>query len=62
MMLLCKGGTGNLVKCFHERIVEDATQGSSLQCPQCGVQFARPAMIRGKPANKMIGGKVFFQK
>lgn len=56
-----QGGTGNLVKCFVERIVEDTT-GGKLECPNCGVQFARSAMIRGRPANKIVGGKVFFQK
>ncbi|KAL0045619.1 hypothetical protein WJX82_011580 [Trebouxia sp. C0006] len=50
-----KGGKGSLVKCFVERIVEDATAGD-LKCPECGTEFARPAMIRGKPANKIIGG------
>lgn len=56
-----KGGKGSLVKCFVERIVEDATAGD-LKCPQCGTEFARPAMIRGKPANKIIGGKVTMSK
>jgi hypothetical protein len=56
-----QGGTGNLVKCFIERIVEDTT-GGELECPSCGVQFARRATIRGRPAHKMVGGKVFFQK
>lgn len=56
-----KGGNGALVKCFHERIVEDATDGK-LQCPGCGQDFARETMIRGAPANKMIGGKVRMQK
>ncbi|DBA75376.1 TPA: hypothetical protein ACH3X1_010642 [Trebouxia sp. C0004] len=56
-MPTCKiqGGKGSLVKCFVERIVEDATAGD-LKCPECGTEFARPAMIRGKPANKIIGG------
>ncbi|KAA6422001.1 MAG: hypothetical protein FRX49_08019, partial [Trebouxia sp. A1-2] len=56
-----KGGKGSLVKCFVERIVEDATAGD-LKCPECGTEFARPAMIRGKPANKIIGGKVTMSK
>ncbi|GMH40549.1 hypothetical protein BSKO_08453 [Bryopsis sp. KO-2023] len=56
-----KGGTGSLVKCWHERIVEDYTN-KDLKCPQCGTQFARSAMIRGKPANKIIGGKVYMKK
>ena len=41
--------------------MEDATEGD-LRCPECGTKFARPAMIRGKPANKIIGGKVTMSK
>ena len=58
---VAQGGKGSLVKCFVERIVEDATEGD-LKCPECGSEFARPAMIRGKPANKIIGGKVIMRK
>jgi len=39
-----KGGTGGLVKCFVERIVEDRTAGD-LRCPRCG--------------HKIVQGKVF---
>ena len=53
-----KGGTGALVKCFVERIAEDRTAGD-LRCPACGQQFARERMISGKPAHKIIQGKVF---
>ena len=53
-----KGGTGSLVKCFVERIVEDRTEGD-LRCPDCGQEFARLRMIGGKPAHKIIQGKVF---
>ncbi|KAK9814263.1 hypothetical protein WJX72_003064 [[Myrmecia] bisecta] len=56
-----KSGTGALVKAFHERIVEDHADGQ-LSCPKCGGEFARPAMIRGRPANKFIGGKVIMKK
>lgn len=56
-----KAGKGSLVKAFHERIVEDATNGD-LKCPECGIEFARPAVIKGLPANKFIGGKVNMQK
>lgn len=38
-----KGGTGSLVKCYHERILEDYTKGD-LKCPQCQTEFARPAL------------------
>lgn len=53
-----KGGTGGLVKCFVERIVEDHT-GGDLRCPSCGQEFARERTIAGKPALRIIGGKVF---
>lgn len=53
-----KGGTGGLVKCFVERITEDRTSGNC-RCPGCGQEFARVRMISGKPAHKIIQGKVF---
>jgi hypothetical protein len=53
-----KGGTGGLVKCFVERIVEDCTAGD-LRCPRCGQEFARFKMISGRPAHKIVQGKVF---
>ena len=48
-----KGGTGGLVKCFVERIVEDRTAGD-LRCPECSREFARPIVISGRPAHKII--------
>jgi len=56
-----KEGSGHLVKCFKEKIVKDLTKGD-LRCPHCKVLFAREAMIRGKPAHKIIQGKVFVKK
>ena len=53
-----KGGTGGLVKCFVERIVEDNTAGD-LCCPNCGQEFAREIRIGGRAAHKIIQGKVF---
>jgi hypothetical protein len=53
-----KGGAGGLVKCFVERIIDDHTAGD-LRCHVCGQQFARERSIAGKPAHKIIGGKVF---
>ena len=53
-----KGGTGGLVKCFVERIVEDRTRGD-LRCPECRQEFARPICIGGRPAHKIIQGKVY---
>ena len=53
-----KGGTGGLGKCFVERIVEDRTAGD-LRCQNCGAEFARERTIQGKPAHKIIQGKIF---
>ncbi|MCP3980209.1 MAG: hypothetical protein GY716_12965 [bacterium] len=53
-----KGGTGGLVKCLLERIVEDRTAGD-LRCHGCGQEFARLMTISGRPAHKIIQGKVF---
>jgi hypothetical protein len=53
-----KGGTGGLVKCFVERIVEDRTAGD-LRCPRSGQEFARFRMIGGRPAYRIVQGKVF---
>lgn len=55
-----KGGKGALVKCFKERIVKDHTDTPCV-CPQCQQTFARDTLIRGTPAYKMIGGKVFMK-
>lgn len=55
-----KGGKGALVKCFIERITQDYTTTPCI-CPQCERPFARPAIIRGTPAYKIIGGKVTFK-
>ena len=53
-----KGGKGSLVKCFVERITEDFTEEKCV-CPGCGKTFARETIIRGAPAFKLIGGKVY---
>ncbi|OAN13735.1 hypothetical protein A3K86_14330 [Photobacterium jeanii] len=53
-----KGGKGALVKCFKERITVDHTV-KPCHCPQCEIEFARDTLVRGTPAFKMIGGKVF---
>ncbi|MGF1835082.1 hypothetical protein [Photobacterium sanguinicancri] len=53
-----KGGKGALVKCFKERITTDFTV-KTCHCPQCDTEFARDTLVRGTPAFKMIGGKVF---
>ena len=51
---------GHLVKCYKDRILKDYTNGD-LKCPRCGQKFAREAIIHGKPANKIIQGKVFIK-
>lgn len=55
-----KGGKGALVKCFIERISQDFTSEPCI-CPKCSRPFARPTIIRGTAAYKMIGGKVTFK-
>ncbi|KQC13448.1 MAG: hypothetical protein APR63_00560 [Desulfuromonas sp. SDB] len=55
-----KRGKGSLVKCYVDRIKNDYTAGD-LRCPNCGIEFAKPRMIHGKPAYKIIGGKVFIK-
>jgi len=55
-----KEGPGKLVKCFVDGIVEDHTQ-EPYTCPKCGKVFARPAMIDGRPANKIVQGSVFVK-
>lgn len=72
-----KNGTkSNLVKCYIERITEDsagllakqkslglsAAEEFSWECPSCQTQFARPSLIHGRPALKMVGGKVTMTK
>jgi predicted RNA-binding Zn-ribbon protein involved in translation (DUF1610 family) len=68
-----KNGTkSNLVKCFVERIAEDTAgvlreqqgteEATEYQCPSCGQRFARAAVIRGRPALKLVGGKVRMTK
>ena len=55
-----KGGKGALIKCFKERITQDYTT-EVCTCPQCKKLFAREVLIKGTPAYKMIGGKVWFK-
>ena len=55
-----KGGKGALVKCFKERISKDYTIEPCI-CPKCETVFAREMLIRGTPAYKIIGGKVWFK-
>ena len=52
---------GHLVKCYKDRIIKDYTNGD-LKCPKCGQPFAREAIIHGKPAHKIIQGKIYTRK
>ena len=56
-----KSGSGRLVKCFLHGIVQDNTKGD-LCCPNCGQAFARETMVYGRPANKIIQGKVTVRR
>ena len=55
-----KGGKGALVKCFKERISQDFTT-LPCTCHNCDKVFAREQLIKGTPALKIIGGKVWFK-
>lgn len=55
-----KGGKGALVKCFKERITKNFTS-EPCTCPSCQQVFARETLVRGTPAFKIIGGKVWFK-
>jgi len=55
-----KGGKGALVKCFKERITKDFTT-ITCQCPNCQQIFARETLVRGTPAYKIVGGKVWLK-
>ena len=71
-----KNGTkSNLIKCYVERIAEDCChilppEGESIghaadtvyACPSCDTAFARPAVIKGLPALKLVGGKTRMTK
>jgi len=52
-----KEGAGQLLKCYISGVREDNTKGDR-RCPKCGQEFAREAMIHGRPAHKIIQGKV----
>ena len=63
------GLKSNLVKCYVERIVgdphallEEPREGTEMECPKCASRFARDALIHGRPALKMVGGKVRMKK
>ena len=39
-------------------LLEDGGHEGNYSCPNCGSTFARPAQIHGRPALKMVGGKI----
>jgi hypothetical protein len=53
-----KGGKGSLVKCWEERIAVDYTSIKCV-CPKCETLFAKEALVRGRPAFKIIGDRVY---
>ena len=63
-----KNGTkSNLIKCYVERIVDDCfglleNDAEEWFCPNCQTKFARSATIHGRPALKLVGGKVRMTK
>ncbi|KAL7498091.1 hypothetical protein ACHAWT_009853 [Skeletonema menzelii] len=66
-----KNGTkSNLIKCYVERIVhyqlsmfeELSANDHQWSCPNCGTKFARSALIHGRPALKLVGGKTRMSK
>jgi hypothetical protein len=70
-----KNGTkSNLVKCYVERICQDSAgllqkyeeayqeEAFPWHCPSCDTNFARSSRIHGRPALKIVGGKVRMTK
>lgn len=72
-----KNGTkSNLIKCYVERICQDSAgllekykdkeacqeEGFPWHCPSCNANFARSSRIHGRPALKIVGGKVRMTK
>jgi len=53
-----KEGPGHLVKCFTSNITDD--QANGLQC-RCGQIYAREVSIGGRPARKIIQGKIIVR-
>ena len=58
-----KEGEGHLVKCYQSNVIRDYTDPENpLHCHECGSEFAREAMIHGRPAYKIIQGKIFVRR
>ena len=66
------GLKSSLVKCYVERICEDSAgllasrsgrpDDDPWVCPSCHSPFARTALIHGRPALKLVGGKTRMSK
>ena len=58
-----KEGEGHLVKCYGSNVLKDYTNPENpLHCHECGTEFARETMMHGRPAYKIIQGKVFVRR
>ena len=58
------GASSRLVKVYKERIVKDFTEpGNPCVCPnpECRVAFCREDIIHGRPAFKIVQGKVVMK-
>ena len=55
-----KGGRGHLIKLHLHKIVQDLTVQRGV-CWKCGTDFGREAIIKNRPALKVIGGKVYWK-
>ncbi len=55
-----KQGGGKLIKCYIDMIQKDYTNGD-LMCHKCKQYFARKAVIRNRPAHKIIQGKIYVK-
>jgi len=55
-----KEGEGHLMKCYKSNIIEDNTK-IPMTCQTCGAVFAREGLVHGRPANKIIQGKVYVK-
>eukprot|EP00656_Telonema_subtile_P014250 TRINITY_DN17274_c0_g1_i2.p1 TRINITY_DN17274_c0_g1~~TRINITY_DN17274_c0_g1_i2.p1 ORF type:complete len:112 (+),score=14.24 TRINITY_DN17274_c0_g1_i2:49-384(+) len=51
------GASSKLVKVYRGRVVTDYTAGGT-DCPKCAQQFAREDLVHGKPALRVLQGRV----
>lgn len=55
-----KEGGGHLVKCFRSNISQDQTKKDGV-CPACEQTFAKDAVIKNRPALKVVKSRVFVK-